>query len=88
MFLLVKNTAMEPFSFTYYNNDIAINEESAFYGRIGIATPDNRYITVPQAASSRKFIFYKGFPFSLQREKAITTKNEVYGNSVNREKDL
>lgn len=47
---------MDPFSLTYYNNDIAINEESAFYGRIDIATPDNRYITVPQAASFEKSI--------------------------------
>lgn len=55
-FSLVENTAMDPFSLTYYNNDIAINEESAFYGRIDIATPDNRYITVPQAASFEKSI--------------------------------
>lgn len=47
---------MEAIPLTYYNNDIAVNEESAFYGRIDIATPDNRYITVPQAASFEKSI--------------------------------
>lgn len=56
MFLLIKNTTMEAIPLTYYNNDIAVNEESAFYGRIDIATPDNRYITVPQAASFEKSI--------------------------------
>ena len=44
------------YPFTYYNNRTASNEGSAFYGGIDIATPDNRYIVVPQAASFEKSI--------------------------------
>jgi hypothetical protein len=54
--------------------DTAISGVSVYYGYTTIITGDNRYIVVPQAASSGNPLFCKGLPFSLQRKEAITTK--------------